>query len=183
MFILAGWSLLEVDNITTIDYYLQTSCQTEQFKSMIVSRLRHYVSEHQTRRDTHLLSLKNVYNVQIYRYIKLSPFRLRRRRARPRSTTDVPEYRFLVLDVYAISPLYASLELIRRDKSLHNKDFNNLRLAQKRYKALHYHHIQFAVVCQEGSEVYLDKSPLFRSAIEKSATDGYRKLLPRKQGP
>lgn len=45
------------ENITTIEYSPLTNGQAERFSSTLVSRMRHYVSEHQTNWDTYLFPL------------------------------------------------------------------------------------------------------------------------------
>lgn len=54
---------LEVKNVFIIEYYPQINCQADQSNSKIVSRLRHYVSEHETAFDTYQLPLTYAYSV------------------------------------------------------------------------------------------------------------------------
>lgn len=52
-FLVAVCSTLGVNGITTTEYNQQTSCETKQSNSTNVRRLRHYVSEHPTVRESY----------------------------------------------------------------------------------------------------------------------------------
>lgn len=101
-----------VSNVTTTEYYPQTDGKVERFNSMIVLRLRHYVSDHQTDWYSYLLPLTFAYNVQVDRSNKLSLFSLVLTRTPPELATFVSKRPSLASDDDAASLLYARLELI-----------------------------------------------------------------------
>lgn len=63
-------STLGMDNITTTEYHTHTAGQVKRFSTALISRLRHYVSENETDRDTFLLQSTNAYNVHVYKSIQ-----------------------------------------------------------------------------------------------------------------
>lgn len=57
-----------------------------------------------------------------------------------------------------------------------------LKTAQKRYKLHHDRHVRFTPMFSKGDEVCVDRPLLFRSANEKSTTEGYIELFLKQQG-
>lgn len=82
-----------------------------------------------------------------------------------------------------VSPMYASLELVRRFTDLQRESDKILRLEQRLDKKDYKWPVRFAQIFILGDYVLLDRPTLFRSAAERSAVEGYSKLLPRNQGP
>lgn len=80
---------LEVNNTTATGYHPKTNGQVEQFNCTILSRLRHYVSEHRTDWDTYLLPLRNANNIQVRKSIEISLFNRALTRAPPEPPTVV----------------------------------------------------------------------------------------------
>lgn len=58
-------STFGVNKITITEYYLQTNDHTERFNTSIISRWRHYVSEHQMYWYTYLFPLTYAYTLNI----------------------------------------------------------------------------------------------------------------------
>lgn len=133
--------------------------------------------EHQTDWYTYLFLLRYVYNVQQQRSIKVSLFSLALTGTLPGSLPIVPKRLPLAANDDSEIALYARFKLIRMTTSLRNKGDKNLKLGHKRYKHHHHYHVRLAPTFNEGERMYLDGTPLFRSAAENAATEGYRKLL------
>lgn len=66
-FLVAVCSKIEVNDITITECYRRINGKTELLSSTLISRLRHYVCEHQTDWDKNLLPLTYAYNVEIKR--------------------------------------------------------------------------------------------------------------------
>ena len=67
---------LGVKHVPTSTYHPQTNGQTEQYNGAIVSRLRHYVAEHQRNWDAFVQPLTYAYNTQVHRSTKCTPIEL-----------------------------------------------------------------------------------------------------------
>lgn len=172
-----------MNNITATDYHAQTNGRAKRYSSTIVSRLPHYVSDHETDWDTYLFPLTYPYNVQVQISITVSPFSLTLTRTPPGPAALVPKRTSLTFDNDAASALYARLELIRCAYSLREETDKSLNLSQQKYRRHHDHHVRLADIFNKGDKDYLDRPSLFHSTAAKSATERYNKLLSKKQGP
>lgn len=172
-----------VNNDTTTKYRSPTNGQAKRFNSRIVSRLYLYVSKRQTDRYTHLSPLTYAYSVQVHGYIKVSPFSQAITQTSPGTATIVPRRLSLATEDDATSPIYASMELIRRATILCTKAAKNLKLIEKYYKRHHDGPARFGTIFKEGDDTCLDRTSLFRPAGETFVADEYSKLLPKPQKP
>lgn len=84
---------------------------------MIVSRLRHYVAEHQQDRDSYVVPLTYAYSMQVYLAAKIPPFSIKLSRQLPGPVT--PTASPMPPDVEHVSSTMAlSNHLIRRATEL-----------------------------------------------------------------
>lgn len=164
-FFVAIYSTLAEKSITTTECYTQTNGQAERFNTTPGLRLRYDVSDHQTDWNTYLLRLKYVYNVQIHRSVEVSPFSLALTRTPPGPATVAPRRTILATDNDMASPIYATPELIKRATDFRQKADKSLRLAQKGYKKDYDPGVRFAPNFRVLDYDFLDKTPLFRSAM------------------
>lgn len=67
---------LSAKNLTTNTYHSQTNGQTERFNRTLVTRLRHFVSDHPNDYDYYVQPLTYTYNMQVRRSTGLTPFDL-----------------------------------------------------------------------------------------------------------
>lgn len=79
--------------------------------------------------------------------------------------------------------MHARLEIIKRTTDLRQEADKNLRPKEKRHKKDYDRLVRFALVFRAGDHPFLDRPLLFRSAAKHPASEGYNKLLLRKQGP
>lgn len=75
--------LLDIQRLTTTSYHPQTNGQAESYNKTILTRLRHYVAEHQNDWDPFVEPLKFAYYTQIRGYTNQTPYRLLLRRHPP----------------------------------------------------------------------------------------------------
>lgn len=172
-----------MNSITATAYNPQTNGQTEHFNSTLLLRLRHYVSQHQTDWNTYLLPLTYAYKLQAYRLIKVSLFSLAPMRTPSRPATVVSIRASLEPVVDMASPTYTTVELLKRATDLRQETDKNLRLAQKRYKKDYDGRVRFTPIFRVDDYVFSNRPPLYRSTVERSASERYSKLLPWKQRP
>lgn len=64
---------LDVRHLTTTAYHPQTNGQVERFNKTIVTRLRHYLADHQRSWDICVQPLTHAYNTQVPRSTNTSP--------------------------------------------------------------------------------------------------------------
>lgn len=114
-------STSRVNNISSTEHHLQTSRQAECFDSTLISRLRHYVYEHQTDSDTYLLPSTQAYNVQVHKSTDVSPFISALTQTPSGPATFVPKRGGIASDDELVSPVYRMLELIWRAIDLRRK--------------------------------------------------------------
>lgn len=99
----------------------------------------------------------------------------------PETSATVSKRSSLWPDNNNASPLYKTLELVRKTTSVRKEAENNLNIAQKRYKLHHDRHVRFAHIFRVGHEVYPDRPSLLCSVAEKSPAEGYNPLLQRRR--
>ena len=68
--------LLGVKQHTITAYHPQTNGQVERYNKTLVSRLRHYVADHQRNWDEFVQPLTYAYNIQVHKSTGTSPFSL-----------------------------------------------------------------------------------------------------------
>ncbi|CDF32578.1 unnamed protein product [Chondrus crispus] len=68
--------IMGIRNLFTTAYHPQTNGQVERFNQTILSRIRHYVVEHQKTRDEYCGPLTYAYNTQVHRSTGCTPFEL-----------------------------------------------------------------------------------------------------------
>lgn len=112
-FFVAVCSTLGLNNITTIEYHSQTNGQVECISFTLILQQRHFVFEHQTDWDLYLLPLIYVYNIQVHRSIKKSPFSLTLTQATLGPTTVAPRRTNIATDDDMASTMFARMELIK----------------------------------------------------------------------
>lgn len=77
--------------------------------------------------------------------------------------------------------MYAGLERIEILTELQEKAYKTLSLARRQYKRDHDRQVPFASIFFVADYIFLDRAPLLYSAAERSTSEGYIKLLPRRQ--
>lgn len=117
-----------MNNITTAEYHLQTNCQDEHFNWTVISKLRHYVSEHQTDWRTYMLPLSYSYLLQVIGSTSC--------RSSAWSTCNPPGPAWVLQTRVSLSsvddltsPMYSVLGLIRQIMDLWSEADNGLELA------------------------------------------------------
>lgn len=80
-------------------------------------------------------------------------------------------------------PVSLRKNLSREVKLFSEEADSNLAFGQKIVKLHHDQHLYVTVIFKESDEIYLHRLSLLCSAMEKSATDGYKKLFQRNEGP
>lgn len=94
-----------------------------------------------------------------------------------------PKRTNLITDDDTALLMYAQLKRIQRATDFRQEADKILHLAQGRYKKEFDGRGRFDPIFRVGDYTVLDRPPLFRSASEYSASEGYNKILRRKQGP
>lgn len=89
---------LGVKQLTTTAYHPQTNGQTELYKKVIVSRLRHYIDENQSDWDKYVQPLTYAYNTQTHRSTKVTPLSLLENLRARRDLTHIPQLNLTKLD-------------------------------------------------------------------------------------
>lgn len=113
-FFVVDCKALGVNNITITEYYPQTSGPTKRFYSTIVSRLRHYLSEHQKDYNSCLLPLIYAYNVQSQSSLKVSAFNMVLTQTLRRSLQSYQNIIMLRKMTTTPSLCYEKLELVKK---------------------------------------------------------------------
>lgn len=128
------WDDLGVKHLTMTAYHPRTNAQSERFNRTIITRLRHFIAEHQRNWDIYVQPLTYAYNNQVHRCTNTSPYSLFLSRHPPgpsllRATTDTP----------ITGKSESSPQMIRRTIQAHilalrAKVDAHLRKSQARYK-------------------------------------------------
>lgn len=121
--------------------------------------------------------------MQVQRYFRVSHFSLARTQTAPKPATVAPKRNNFVTGDDIASPMYDRCNLIQRATDCRQEDDENLRRAKKRQKKNYDRRVQVAHIFRAADHIFLDTSPLMRAAVERSASEGYDKWLPRRQVP
>lgn len=74
--------------------------------------------------------------------------------------------------------MYASLELIKDGTELCQEAGKSPKLAHRRYKKEYDRRVRLVPILRFGNYVFLDRPALFRSAVDRYASEANNKLLP-----
>lgn len=122
------------NNVTTTQYYPQTSSRTERSTCNQISRLGYYVLEQQMNWNTNLLPLTYGHNIEIHRSIDVFSFRTALTRTTTKPATKAPRDLDLATEDATASSMYDRLKLIKYTTNIRQESIKNLRKEQKRYE-------------------------------------------------
>ena len=158
-------TMLGVSHLRTTAYHPQTNGQAERYNRTLVTRLIHYVSEHQNDWDQFVQPLTYAYNTQVHRTTGFAPFELTLARA-PKAPlaayTDVPAdllkpKRRLTDDTDDVPNVKEQARRLRdRVRVMVDKARRTSSVAQERYKRNTDRKLRFQVTVRPGSFVYLN---------------------------
>ena len=160
---------LGVKHVTTTAYHPRTNGQTERFNRTIVTRLRHYVGEHQDDWDLYVQLLTYAYNAQVHRSTRTTPYSLVLTRHPPGPAT-VGGTTALATDA-STEPEAATLRhrLLSRLRALVGRTDDHLRTAQDGYKRYFDRTVRVTPMLAAGDMVYVDRGAPPRTAAEEMA--------------
>ena len=177
-------SSLGVKHVATSAYRPQTNGQAERYNRTMVSRLRHYICEHQTDWDDYVQPLTYAYNLQVHRTTKFTPFELTLSRAPPNSivsTThssappDAPRFTGKTLKEARIA---------RTLRGLIERARTNMASAQGRYKRMADAKVRPISIPEKGNQVFVDRPPSSAKTVAERVADmPHSKLRPKTVGP
>ena len=182
--------MLGVVHVRTTAYHPQTNGQAERYNRTLVTRLVHYVSEHQNDWDQYVQPLTYAYNSQVHRTTGFTPFELVLNKA-PKTPLDVyvdiaddlvrPASRRLTDKNDDTANAKEEARRLRlRLRAMIDKARRNSSVAQERYKRNSDRRVRFRVTVQEGDYVYLTRPPSSaRTVAEQLADIQHSKLRPK----
>lgn len=156
--------------LATTEYHPQSNDQVEWFKATIISRIHHYVSEHQQNWDSFLTPLTHAYSPQMHSATKLPPFSLVL--SRQPSTPGRSTQQRMPHEVYQIDSSKAMrIRLIWRAAELERITDRNLREAQRLYKQENHKKVCFKPTFVTGDYVFVKRPFLTTTAAERLASE------------
>lgn len=146
-----------------------------------MSRLRHYVEEHQKDCDSYVTLLTYAYSISVHRSTKLAPFSFFLSRhppgwASPTTKTMLPEVDNIASRLAIRTSLIKSADLLKRLLDKH------LNVAHDRYKSDHDKKVRFESTYAPGDCVFVEERPLTTSGAGRLAAERFSKLMPQKHG-
>ena len=183
-FFQAVCSSLGVKNLFTTAYHPQTNGQSERFNRTLISRLKHYVAEHQRDWDQYIYPLTYAYNMQVHKSTGTSPFNLVLTRHPPGIAVTTPSTGMDGVDASEPSPAQFKKLTLKRIARLLEKAKTSLSRAQARYKADFDKRVRVTPHFTPRDEVFLDRPPRRAANPEANLENAIsRKLLPATMGP
>ena len=174
---------------TTTAYHPQTNGQTERYNKTIITRLRHYVNDHQTDWDLFVQPLTYAYNSQVHRSTGESPFGLVLSRLPPSplvSTSSAIEG----ISGNTVPARLLKTQVLDRLKAMCAKVDKSASLAQARYKRYFDQKVRHTPSYQQGQMVYVDLPDPRLSTTGKKSSESEKlakrkryKLMFKKTGP
>lgn len=177
---------LGVKQLTNTAYHSQAIGQVERYNKTIVTRLRHYVAEHQKDREIFDQRLTYVYNTHVHRSTNTTPFSLVLSR-HPPGRTLLPAkqaYHTYVSRQTSVQATRRALEALIH--TLPAKADAHMCSSQQRYKRDYDKLVRVTSKFTPGDMVFVDRSPLSATVTTSAsamANATYNKLLIRALGP
>ena len=164
-------------NLFTTAYHPQTNGQAERFNRTLVTRLRHFVAEHQSNWDEFVQPLTYAYNMQVHATTGTTPFDLVLSRHPPSITVKPPDNPDAHTDTPP-SAVNTKVGNFRKWRTALAAARTRMTAAQARYKANFDAKVSLIPQFTVGEYVVLDKPPL--TADKTARADGepatYNKL-------
>ena len=177
-------AILGINHKTTTSYHPQTNGQAERYNKTIVSRLRHYVSEHQDNWDKFVQTLTYAYNSQVHRSTGTSPFSLTITRIPPCPIIDAISTSSPSDMNTTPSSRTMRIRILDKLKSITSKSDVNSAKAHMLYKKYADRTIKHLPVFKPGDYVFLLRPPTEpKSQKEKEEERAQSKLRFKTTGP
>ena len=163
-------------NLFTTAYHPQSNGQAERYNRTLVTRLRHFVAEHQDNWDDYVQPLTYAYNMQVHAATGTTPFDLVLSRHPPAITLETPAHP----DPHTPAPSAASVKAVNFQKwrTILAAARSRMTAAQQRYKDNFNAKVASIPHFVPGDYVILNKPPLTAARDDNTDTtpQSYNKL-------
>lgn len=175
---------LTIKHLTTTAYHPETNGQVERFNRTLVTRIRHYVAEHQKDWDTFVPMLTYAYNTQVHASTGLVPFELVLTRTPKVSLLGFGSTTLRTDTLNSPPPIVLKSAIMRRLHILFDRATKNNKRAQASYKRQVDKAVRTIPSISKGMHVFVDREPTRAKSKHEKEEDVVRsKLLPKSYGP